>query len=108
MDKRDQIYLKKALNEVERILTYSENMTIEDFDNNPAILDGIIFRMIQLSEHLGNVSDYIKTKYDNISWINIKGFRNRLVHNYGSVDLGFVYNAIAIDIPELRDDLENL
>ena len=32
-------------------------------------------------------------------------FRNRLVHNYGGVDLQFVYNAIKEDIPKLKKEL---
>lgn len=61
--------------------------------------------MIQMSEHMEKVSDLFKALHQEISWINIKGFRNRLVHDYGGVDLGFVYSAITIEIPNLKNQL---
>ena len=82
-------------------------MSIADFKNNPAILDGIIFRMIQMSEHMDKISDSFKGLHKEIHWIEIKGFRNRLVHDYGGVDLGFVHLAITKEIPNLKNELIN-
>ena len=39
--------------------------------------------------------------------IKIRGFRNRLVHEYGHVDLHIVYVTAVDDIPELRKSLVN-
>ncbi len=61
-----------------------------------------------MSEHMNNISQDFKIQHSNIDWISIKGFRNRLVHDYGGVDLHFVYNAITIDIPKLKIDLNNI
>ena len=83
-------------------------MSIRDLNNNPAILDGIIFRMVQMSEHMDKVSDLLKSLHPEIKWVNIKGFRNRLVHDYGGVDLEFVYNALTVKIHELKNQLEKI
>ena len=61
-----------------------------------------------MSEHIKYVSDDLKEKHSNVSWVNIKGFRNRFVHDYGNVNLNFVYNALDIDIPKLKIQLENI
>ena len=105
MAKGNEYFLQKTINEIDIIMDYSKGMTVEDFKNQPAILDGIVFRMIQMSEHMNNISNDFKIAHSEIKWVNIKGFRNRLVHNYGNVDLDFVYNAISIDIPELKYSL---
>lgn len=83
-------------------------MSITDLNNNPAILDGIIFRMVQMSEHMDKVSDSLKSLHQEIHWFEIKGFRNRLVHDYGGIDLEFVYNAISKDIYTLKIQLEKI
>ena len=101
-------YLLKAINEVDIILDYSKNLTINDLIETPVVLDGIVFRLIQMSEHMNNISQDFKELHSNIDWISIKGFRNRLVHNYGGVDLQFVYNAIKVDIPNLKIDLNSI
>lgn len=61
-----------------------------------------------MSEHMNSISQDFKMLHSNIDWISIKGFRNRLVHDYGGVDLKFVYNAITLDIPKLRNDLNSI
>ena len=61
--------------------------------------------MIQMSEHMNNVTNTFKAQHPDIDWISIKGFRNRLVHDYGNVNLQFVFNAIKIDIPKLKQVL---
>ena len=103
--KDDNYYLTKAIEEIETIIDYSRGLSIADLNNNPAVLDVIIFRMIQMSEHMEKVCDLFKELLQDIPWINIKGFRNRLVHDYGGVDLGFVYSAITKEIPNLKNQL---
>ena len=108
MGKSNEFYILKTLEEIDLIINYSSNLTIDDLKKQPAVLDGIVFRMIQMSEHMNNITEDFKLLHSNIDWINIRGFRNRLVHNYGGVDLKFVFDDIKIDIPELKDALESI
>ena len=102
---KDKKYISKTLEEIDLIIEYTNNKTIYDLSLDKVLLDAVVFRMIQMSEHLDKISDKFKSLYPNIKWMNIKGFRNRLVHDYGGVDLQFVYNAITIDIIELKEEL---
>ena len=108
MVKDDNYYLIKTMEEIGRILDYSKDITIQELIETPVVLDGIIFRMIQMSEHINNISIDFKNSYSNIDWISIKGFRNRLVHDYGGIDLQFVYNAITVDSPVLKNNILNI
>ncbi len=105
MEKNNDYYLMKTISEIDTIFDYSKDINLDNLSENPAVLDGIVFRMIQMSEHMNNISQDFKYAHPNIDWISIKGFRNRLVHNYGGVDLNFVYKAIKEDIPKLKNDL---
>ena len=106
MIKDDKYFLSKTLDEITTIMNYSKDLSMNDLYDNPIYIDGIIFRMIQMSEHMNNISENLKNNYPYISWTSIKGFRNKLVHNYGGVDLKFVYLAITEDIPKLYKDLK--
>lgn len=68
-------------------------------------LDGIIFRLIQVSEWLELVDEMFQLTHPGMRWRDIKGFRNRLVHNYGGVDLEFVEKAMTKDIDILKEQL---
>lgn len=100
--KDDRYFISKILDEIGLVCLYSEGMSIDDLKSKPAILDGIIFRLVQVAEHAEKISTAFKESHKEISWRNLKGFRNKLVHDYGSVDINFVYKAIKVDAPTLR------
>lgn len=66
----------------------------------------MMFRLIQISEAVVKLSDEFKEANQSIPWFAIKGLRNRIVHDYGNVDLTIVYETIKVDIPEVRELLK--
>ena len=103
--KDDVYYINRTIAEIDLVCAYSKEMSIDDLVSQPAQLDGIIFRLIQVSENVDKISESFKQSHQEIKWKNLKGFRNRLVHDYGSVDLKFVYQAIKNDVPDLKKAL---
>ena len=63
----------------------------------------MLFRMIQLSENAKKLSEEYKMMHGDIPWSDMYGLRNRIVHDYGNVDLEIVYETLKNDIPELLD-----
>ena len=60
-----------------------------------------MFRLIQISENSKKLSDDFKKKHGTVPWMAVYGLRNRIVHDYGSVDLGIVFETLKTDIPVL-------
>lgn len=44
--------------------------------------------------------------HDDIPWHEIKTLRNLHAHDYESVDMELVWEALTIDVPELKKNLE--
>ena len=36
-----------------------------------------------------------------IPWQEMYGLRNRIVHDYGSIDMKVIYDTLTVDIPDL-------
>ena len=51
------------------------------------------------------LSDDYKRTHPHIPWTAVYGLRNRIVHDYGSVDLGIVYSTLKNDIPDLLEEV---
>ena len=49
-----------------------------------------------------------KEVYPNIPWNKISGLRNRIVHDYGSIQLDIIYNTVKYDLPILIVDLNEI
>ena len=75
----------------------------EELGENEILLDSMMFRLIQISENARKLSDEYKLKHAGIPWTAIYGLRNRIVHDYGHVDLGIIYTTLKTDIPELSE-----
>ena len=63
----------------------------------------MLFRMIQLSENAKKLTDQYKQTHSNIPWNAMYGLRNRIVHDYGNVDLNIVFETLKNDIPQLLE-----
>ncbi len=59
--------------------------------------------MIQISENAKRLSDNYKQIHSNIPWNALSGLSNRIVHDYGNVDLNIVYETLKNDIPKLLE-----
>ena len=68
----------------------------------------MLFRMIQLSENAKRLSEAYKNSRNYIPWNALYGLRNRIVHDYGNVDLSVVYETLKNDIPELLEMIEKI
>ena len=52
-----------------------------------------------------NNDERFKESHNQIPWNDVYGLRNRIVHDYGMVDLHMVYSTLVKDIPDLISDL---
>ena len=52
--------------------------------------------------------DDFKKEYSEIPWLAIKGLRNKIVHNYGVVNMVIVYDTVMRWIPDMYEKLKNI
>ena len=64
--------------------------------------------VIQISENTDKLTDDFKLYYNAIPWRAVKGMRNRIVHDYGNVDLSVVYDTVINDIPQLLKEFQKI
>ena len=67
-----------------------------------------MFRLIQIAENSDRLTPDFKTAYSTIPWRAMKGLRNKIVHEYGSVNLSIVYDTVRQDIPDLLKMLSEI
>ena len=58
--------------------------------------------MFQIGELANGLSVGFLKEYNKISWKQIIGMRNRIVHGYDTINLEIVWNTAVESIPELK------
>ena len=106
--KDEKYYIQRIKKDLEFIVVHMQNVDIEELNKNEVLLDSMLFRMIQVSENAKKLSDEIKETNRDVPWRALAGFRNRIVHDYGNVDLNIVYETLKNDIPSIVNKIGDL
>lgn len=78
----------------------------EELALNELLLDSMMFRLIQISENARKLTDEFRlSEHPAVPWLAMFGLRNRIVHDYGSMDLSIIFDTLKNSIPELYDQL---
>ena len=104
--KNDAYYIHKILTDLRFISDHMTGVSVTILGEDEILLDSMLFRLIQIQENAKKLSDAYKMKHDEIPWTDIAGLRNRIVHDYGNVDLDVVYSTLTEDIPWLMTEIE--
>ncbi|MCR5211408.1 MAG: DUF86 domain-containing protein [Lachnospiraceae bacterium] len=101
--KNDNYYLDKIRTDIEFIIVHMKDVDLQELNDNEVLLDSMLFRMIQISENAKRLSEECKEDKNSLPWNELAGLRNRIVHDYGNVDLNIVFETLKYDIPELME-----
>ena len=108
MAKNDKYYRDKLVEDVDFIIEHMADQTQKSLEGDPVLLDSMMFRLIQVSESAKNLSEEFKNEYDDIPWTAIYGLRNRIVHDYGNVDLKVIFDTLKTDVVSVKEMIESI
>jgi uncharacterized protein with HEPN domain len=109
MSKRaPELLLKDIVNSIKKIKSYTNGMAFESFQNDDKTIDAVIRNFEIIGEAANRIPDEIKDKFDQINWFRIRGFRNRIVHDYMGVDLQIIWEIVEKNLDELLDQIQDI
>lgn len=109
MSKREPFLLiQDMLESIQKIKSYTLGMTWQDFQNDDKTIDAVIRNFEIIGEAANRVPNDIKDWNEQINWHKIRGFRNRIVHDYMGVDLQIIWHIIENSLKELQEQLEDV
>lgn len=103
--KNDNYFIEKICADADYIIESMKDTDYEAFTQDIRLQDSMMFRLIQISENTKFLSNKYKEKKKDIAWTDISGLRNRIVHDYGNIDLKVVFDTLNSDIVDLRGKL---
>jgi uncharacterized protein with HEPN domain len=106
--KNDSYYVQKIIKDAAFVVEKTAGLTVEELKTDEVLCDSVMFRLIQIAENSARLTEEYKMQNRDIPWNAIRGMRNRIVHDYGDVDLGIVYHTATVDIRNLVEKLKNI
>jgi len=109
MSKRDiNLLLEDMLHSAKKIKGYTENYDFDTFISDEKTVDAVIRNFEIIGEASNRIDLSFKGMHPDIEWQRIRGFRNRIVHDYMGIDYEIVWEIIVDYLDELITKLEKI
>lgn len=73
------------------------------FFKNPMIQDAVVRNLEVVGEATKQVPDSLRERAPELSWREMAGMRDKLIHDYLGVDLNLVWDVVASELPATRE-----
>lgn len=108
MTKEAAVFLKHILDSIALIEQFLQNMTKEDFDEDARSQEAVVRRLEVIGEAAKHVPASLREEYPSISWKDIAGMRDKLIHHYFGINLNTVWATVKEDLPKLKEEVEKI
>ena len=102
----DNAWLRDIVRSIDDIQAFVAGMTKSQFLKVEST-DRKTYRAVcncisTLGEAIKNLSPEVTSKYDSVDWPGLAGMKDVITHQYFQVPLEFLWNTIALELPELK------
>ena len=109
MSKRSSNLLLLDMKEAaEKILKYTKGLSFEDFLTDDKTIDAVVRNFEIIGEASLRIDEDFRLENPQIEWKKLRGFRNRIVHDYFGIDYEIVWSILSEDLEELIFQLDQL
>ncbi len=109
MSKRDPLLLlQDIIDSIKKINDYTKGHSFDTFLADSKTLDAVIRNFEIIGEVANRLPEDFKDAHPEINWFRIRGFRNRIVHDYMGIDYQIVWTIIEKDMSRLLDDIKRI
>ena len=109
MPHRDwQIRIHDILSAIEKISTYVDGMSFEDFESDRKTVDAVVRNFIIIGESAAHLPEEICEKYNEVPWFEMRGMRNFVIHEYFGVSDKILWDTVQSDLPPLIPQLKKI
>jgi uncharacterized protein with HEPN domain len=90
---------------IEKIQRYVAGLDQDNFIKDDKTIDSVVRNLEIIGEAANRLPEDFRAQHPEIEWRKIIGLRNRIVHDYFSIDVEIVWEIIQTDLPNLKSKL---
>lgn len=109
MSKRGvKLYLEDIKEAIRKIEKYTSDVSFAEFAKDEQKIDAVVRNLSIIGEAVINMPKEIKVENPEVAWNEIKGMRNKVVHEYFGIDEEILWQTIQDDLPILKRQIIRL
>jgi uncharacterized protein with HEPN domain len=83
-------------------------MTFEQFRDDAKTVDAVIRNFEIIGEAAGYIPESIQERYPELAWLEMRGMRNIMIHEYFGVSLPIIWRTVVHDLTPLAEGIKRL
>jgi len=108
MKRTNKHYFRDILEYANFSLEFIGNISYEEFVQDRKVVFATVRALEVIGESSNRISEELKQNYPQMPWIEMRGLRNRIVHNYDDVDYKIIWNVLKNEIPNLIEKTKSI
>lgn len=109
MSRREpELLLEDIIDSIQKIKKYTNGISSKEFFEDDKTLDAVIRNFEIIGEAANRMPEEIRDNFIAVNWHRIRGFRNRIVHDYMGIDYEIVWEIIVNDLEELQQQIQHI
>ncbi len=106
--RKPSLLIQDILESGNKILSYTEGQSFDEFIEDDKTVDAVIRNFEIIGEAASRLPEEFRDHHATVDWHKIRGFRNRIVHDYFGIDYAIVWDIKTQYLPHLLAELSKL
>lgn len=106
--RKPSLLVQDIIDSGNKILIYTQDQSYEEFINDDKTVDAVIRNFEIIGEAASRLPEEFRDQHSIIDWHKLRGFRNRIVHDYFGIDYAIVWEIKTHYLPVLLAELSSL
>lgn len=108
MSKRvPELLIEDILLSSQKIFEYTNELSFKEFISNSMVVDAVIRNFEIIGEAANRLPEEFKDKHPEVDWFRIRGFRNRIVHDYVDINYKIIWEIKNNFLPDMIKSLSS-
>lgn len=103
----DSVTLRQMLDYIEEAIALVKDRTRADIESDRVFFLALVKLVEIVGEAATRISEPMQASHPEITWHEIIGTRNRLIHGYDAVDYNILWDIVTADFPSLVAQLKS-
>jgi uncharacterized protein with HEPN domain len=108
MSKAVLIYIEHIVSSIEDILDYTKQMNEKEFLEQKMVQDAVVRKLEIIGEAEKNIPSSFREEFPHLPWKKMAGMRDKLIHNYISVDNKLIWAVVEDLLPDLYIEIKKI
>lgn len=108
MSREWRLRIEDILESIARIRQYTSQHSADSFSGDQLVVDAVVRNLEIIGEAASYVPTEVQQQHPEVPWIEMKGMRNLLAHEYFGVSTAIVWATTQNNLPPLIPLLEKI